>query len=323
MMSLEDTKPPLVLAGMHRSGTSLAASLLESAGLDIGQRLMEGNWSNPRGHFEDLDFVDFHKEVLEELGLHRDGWVLSELPSPEEGVVARARALLVAKSAPKRAWGFKDPRGTLFLRMWEALAPEAQFVFVHRVPWEVIDSLYRRGDDVFATDPELAMQVWLHYNRAILDFAAHAPERCLVVNVETIVEYPAEWVREVSDRTGFDLRAPNRAIYEAALLHGALARARAAVVVEHFPEAIRVFGALEARAWRPAGAPAVPFRPALGAEVERRLALEDWRDICAIAGERDRLRDALEKATHGGDGMERAEVAENAARAATPGEVEV
>ena len=48
---------PIIIAGMHRSGTSLAASLLQSAGLDVGERLMEGNWSNPRGHFEDLDFV--------------------------------------------------------------------------------------------------------------------------------------------------------------------------------------------------------------------------------------------------------------------------
>lgn len=286
--------PPLIIAGMHRSGTSLAASLLESAGLALGERLMEGNWSNPRGHFEDLDFVELHKDALGDLGLHSDGWVLSELSPLPTPVVERARSLLAAKQTPKRPWGFKDPRGTLFLGMWEALAPAAHFVFVHRVPWEVVDSLYRRGDEVFATDPELAIQVWLHYNRAILDFATRAPERCLLVNVETIVEYPVEWVAAVSERAGLSLGPPDPKIYEAALLHGALARPRAGVVVEHFPEAIRLFGALEARAWRPAGALAVPFRPGFGVDVERRLALQDWLEICAVAAERDELLRALE-----------------------------
>lgn len=289
--------PPLIIAGMHRSGTSLAASLLESAGLDVGERLMEGNWSNPRGHFEDLDFVEWHKGALESLGLHPDGWVLTELSAPPGELVARAQGLVNDKRTRERPWGFKDPRGTLFLRMWAELCPDARFVFVHRLPWEVVDSLYRRGDAVFTIDPELAVQAWLRYNRAILDFSERTPSRCLLVNMETIVEYPAEWVAAVSEHAGLGLGPPNASIREEALLHGARARARAGVIIEHFPEAIRLFGALEARAWRPPGVPALAFRPGSTPEAERRLALEDWLGICAVSGERDRLRDALEAAS--------------------------
>jgi len=287
--------PPLIIAGMHRSGTSLAASLLESAGLDVGERLMEGNWSNPRGHFEDLDFVEWHKGALESLGLHPDGWVLTELPAPPGELVARAKGLVDGKHARGRPWGFKDPRGTLFLRMWAELCPDAHFVFVHRLPWEVVDSLYRRGDAAFTTDPELAIQAWLYYNRAILDFSERTPKRCLFVNMETIVEFPAEWVAAVNEQAGLGLGAPNTNIREEALLHGARARARAGVVIDHFPDAIRLFGALEARAWRPACAPALPFRPGSTPEAERLLALQDWLEICTVSNERDRLRGALER----------------------------
>ena len=49
-----------IIAGMHRSGTSLTAALLQNVGVDIGQRLMGASYSNSKGHFENLDFVEFH-----------------------------------------------------------------------------------------------------------------------------------------------------------------------------------------------------------------------------------------------------------------------
>ena len=67
--------PVLVIGGMHRSGTSLTASLLRGAGLFIGERLMGPYPGNERGHFEDLDFYEFHKRVLAANGLHEDGFL--------------------------------------------------------------------------------------------------------------------------------------------------------------------------------------------------------------------------------------------------------
>jgi hypothetical protein len=285
---------PIIIAGMHRSGTSLAASLLQSAGLDVGERLMEGNWSNPRGHFEDLDFVEWHKSALESVNLHPDGWVLTALPSMPADIVERVGLLVRQKTSAPRAWGFKDPRATLFLGLWQELIPDALFVFVHRTPWEVVDSLYRRGDTVFTTDPELAVQAWLHYARLVLDFSSRRSDRCFLVNIETIVEYPAVWVAALAERAGASLAPPNGDILETPLLHGERARGRATVLVEHFPEAVRLYGALESRAWRPTGAPPLQFRAGSTPEVERRIALQDWFGSCALEHELDGLRAELE-----------------------------
>lgn len=47
----------IVVAGMHRSGTSLVASLCADAGVDMGARLLGPGPGNPRGHYEDLDVL--------------------------------------------------------------------------------------------------------------------------------------------------------------------------------------------------------------------------------------------------------------------------
>ncbi len=63
----------IIVAGMHRSGTSLTASILQSSGVNIGERLVGKEIGNEKGHFEDLDMVDFHKEVLLSQGIEING----------------------------------------------------------------------------------------------------------------------------------------------------------------------------------------------------------------------------------------------------------
>ena len=287
---------PLVVIGMHRSGTSLAASLLENSGLDIGDRLMEGNWSNPRGHFEDMDFIEFQRGALVQLGLHQDGWLTSELPELPGDLVGRARALVDRKQQRGRPWGWKDPRTVLFLPLWSLLVPEAAFALVYRAPWEVVESLYRRGDAILADDPELAVKIWVHYNRTLLHLARAAPARCVLVNVETMIADPAAWVAAVAERSGIALRAPDTAICEPALFHGDQARDRAGVIFRHYPDAVELFAALERDAFRPAGMEAPePWAHSPTADAERRLAMRDWHGLCSALAERDRTKGDMQR----------------------------
>ncbi|HZY35534.1 MAG TPA: hypothetical protein VFE53_02735, partial [Mucilaginibacter sp.] len=65
----------LIIAGMHRSGTSVVSQWLKSCGLNVGEQLLGADIGNIEGHFEDIDFYRFHEDTLEENHESRLGWV--------------------------------------------------------------------------------------------------------------------------------------------------------------------------------------------------------------------------------------------------------
>jgi hypothetical protein len=173
----------VVVTGMHRSGTSLLASLVREAGVDMGADLVPAGKGNRRGHFEDVDFVRFHERCLERRQARA-------LRPPESGVASldreelgEARALL-ARRAGKPVWGWKDPRTTLFLEAWRSLLPKALYVLVYRHPVAVALSLLRRGLDLeVQLEPETAIRAWTAYNRQLLAFHRGFPDCCLLLPI--------------------------------------------------------------------------------------------------------------------------------------------
>jgi len=51
----------LIIAGMHRSGTSLISQWLNRCGLNLGENMIGASSGNVEGHFEDIDFIAFTK----------------------------------------------------------------------------------------------------------------------------------------------------------------------------------------------------------------------------------------------------------------------
>ena len=181
---------PLVICGMHRSGTSLTASLFSGAGVNVGDHLFGSDVGNSLGHFEDVSFLQFHMRALMALGCNLEGYVtrpLAELPAE---LVAEARNLVAERVRTPRLWGWKEPRTTLFLDFWNELLPNACYVFVFRKPWDVADSLFRRGDAAFVVDPRLAIEIWLTYNRRIAEFIARHPAKCALFEISQLIADP-------------------------------------------------------------------------------------------------------------------------------------
>lgn len=173
----------LVLTGMHRSGTSLLASVVLHAGVDLGSAFLPPGRGNRRGHFEDLDFYGFHQRCLERRNVSLfsvpAGWEPDLTPAEEE----EARDL-VARRSERPLWGFKDPRATLFLEAWDRLLPDPLYLLVYRHPVEVALSLLRRGNDQeVQDDPRAAFRTWRVYNERLLQFRRAHPGRCLLWNV--------------------------------------------------------------------------------------------------------------------------------------------
>lgn len=207
---------------MHRSGTSFVAGLLHSAGLFLGDRLLAADPTNPRGHFEDLDFLDFHRMLLRAHGFRDDGFVAGLRIEPADRFRKRAMALVGERRGGLRPWGWKDPRTSLFLPFWASVVPDARFLFVFRPPWDVVDSLFRRGDPVFSRNPAFALTAWLDYNARIRDFARANPERVLVRELSQVARDPEAFCAAVRQDLNVTLDHPPPT-FQAGLLHGAAA----------------------------------------------------------------------------------------------------
>ncbi len=192
----------LIVTGMHRSGTSLVASLFDHAGVNLGTQLLAPKADNPFGFFEDLEFLAFH-----EAALHARGQTIlvtrDFVFAPTAAETERGRAL--AASRNKGAlWGWKDPRTSLFLEFWNTLVPDAQYLLVYRHPVDVMLSLARRGE-VVGFDFFSSLDAWYVYNDSILQFAQAHPHTTLVCSSYALVKHVEEFKRALAERFGLSL----------------------------------------------------------------------------------------------------------------------
>jgi hypothetical protein len=280
-MSSGPSPTPLIILGMHRSGTSLTAGLLQQAGLQIGQELMGANSANPKGHFENVAFYHFHQSLLRSQGVSDDGWTLQAAIPVEAAYRTQALELIASHAAPP-AWGWKDPRTVLFADFWADLMPTARFLVVYRAPWEVVDSLYRRGDKVFAQQPDLAVKIWMHYNQKLLDFYYQFPKRCLLVNITTLTAAFPKLLRLLNKKFQLGLTEPAEStFYDAALLQQTASDSHQPSQIAHyFPKAVKLYEALEATAWFPKEIqPSLSWQKQTTAKFHRLAAFENWQHL--------------------------------------------
>ena len=114
----------MIIAGFHRSGTSLTARLLHRSGLFLGDALLGAHPSNPYGHFEDLEVLNLHEKILADNGL--DMFVEDPfIPSLGKSHWRRMRSIAEKREAGHLLWGFKEPRASLFLMLWKHILPRA------------------------------------------------------------------------------------------------------------------------------------------------------------------------------------------------------
>ena len=140
----------ICLVGMHRSGTSMIARLLNICGLDLGppERLLKADKANPLGHFEHRGFLDIDRKLLKHF--HATWHNPPDLPPSWENdpgllpLLRQGRAL-AASFPEEKSWGWKEPRASLFLPFWRQAVPDMRFLFCLRNPLEVAESLQKRN----------------------------------------------------------------------------------------------------------------------------------------------------------------------------------
>lgn len=160
---------PILVLGMHRSGTSCLAGCLESAGLFLGSVNTAAPF-NKKGNREPEHIRDLHDHLLARNGASWNAPPAGPLDWPADLLAqlkARTSDLVTAEH-----WGVKDPRSAFCLNGWKALY-SPRFVVSYRHPSAVVSSLVRRSISwKRPMERAEAYTLWAAYNQRILDEVA-------------------------------------------------------------------------------------------------------------------------------------------------------
>jgi hypothetical protein len=130
--------PCIVVMGCYRSGTSAVAGILHNLGVHMGNNFQEPNEQNPKGYFEDPEFVAVN------LGIYKASIVKyadefsknSELFEAKKkfNYLCESRAIAMASEEScgrPTKWGFKDPKFCVTAKHVE-LPSETKIIWIHR-----------------------------------------------------------------------------------------------------------------------------------------------------------------------------------------------
>ena len=157
----------VLVLGMHRSGTSALARVLNLLGCDLPKTLMEAHSSNETGHWESVEIMNLNNEILGSAGSNwqdwlefNQGWYVS--PKAEE-YKERALEILKSEFGKSRLFVLKDPRICRFVPFWldvlETAGVKPVIIRQVRNPLEVAESLSKRS----GLDPALGHLIWLNH----------------------------------------------------------------------------------------------------------------------------------------------------------------
>lgn len=195
----------IIVAGMHRSGTSVTARIVNLLGAQLARDLIPAGIGNEHGHWESRAAQDLHNRMLAELG--SDLYLPVNFPADWFGSAAarqwivRLRDLLADEYPSSPLFVVKDPRIVLFLPLWtEAMRQSGivpRFVLPFRHPDAVATSLEARERGLGSGNALPYAQgaaVWLRYVLAAEKFTrGHA--RTFVAFDGILADWRAEFAR--------------------------------------------------------------------------------------------------------------------------------
>lgn len=157
----------LIVVGMHRSGTSVLARLLNLMGAYFAPEGMGtgANEENPKGFWERRDVRALNDFVLHGAGCDWDRvsrFDTSAIPAPLLAEFDKRATQIVLSMDANRPWFMKEPRLCLLLPLWRRVLEAPVVIHILRHPIEVASSLRTRNK----IPMEAGLALWEVYNRS-------------------------------------------------------------------------------------------------------------------------------------------------------------
>ena len=152
-MSFKQSKiSPIIILGMHRSGTTMITKFLDELGLFIGDKLDDNH--------ESLFFFDLNKWIFD-VGIAKTDYPYNlQLMNPntkrevinvlDYHMSSRRRKKYLGKHRFKDVrdidfkWGWKEPRNSFTLEFYKVLFPNAKIIHIYRNPIDSANSYIKR-----------------------------------------------------------------------------------------------------------------------------------------------------------------------------------
>ena len=143
---------PIVIVGMHRSGTTMLTKIFHKYGFYMGAKVEQNS--------EAIGFLRLNENILLKCNSKWDNpnSVESELDSNKKELVNYLKRKIKKKSFKKEyfgnleskkvdslvSWGWKDPRNTFMISLWREIFPSMKIIHIYRNPIDVANSLKNR-----------------------------------------------------------------------------------------------------------------------------------------------------------------------------------
>lgn len=207
----EHHKDPIIVLGIPRSGTSMTAGILASLGVLMGLRFQVPDKHNPRGDFEDRDFVELHTAHSEKL--ISDATMIHTA----QYFIAFRRSLGTFNPDTEEEqdglrYGWKDPRTIIYLRFYLTLCPNAKIILLKR-DLEGLKSSVKRKYKAEDNWVDMFIHNWNSWVKHVL---CKSDLMYLELNFEDLRNAPAKAVKNLCDYC--ELTPPNE-LYQAAVSH--------------------------------------------------------------------------------------------------------
>ena len=237
-MRKKSSNTPVIIIGMHRSGTTMITKFIDELGVFLGSKKNRGP------NFESYFFMNINKWIIKQRGGRWDFPENLKFENDIQTDLIYKNVIKILSSFKTReyfggkfgiyyrnllennfSFGWKDPRTSLLLDFWKNIYPNAKVIHIYRNPIDVSKSLAVREMDLLKKyqstfrnrfkelilseraiynqsnrliDINEGVKVWNHYVTCCLNSEYHF-QNVLHIKYEYFLKNPKEVLNQISD----------------------------------------------------------------------------------------------------------------------------
>ena len=178
-----------------RSGSSALSGVVHTLGISMGDRLLPPMEQNPKGFYEDMEFLEHHANMYGNIPYLMDGLEPGAPSSPNP-----VYASLIRRRCIKPKWGLKDPRMVFLVQEFKQYLMNCKLKIISTS--RPINLSAKSMSKVIKVDYRRATEIIGRYEAARLDTLAWAAEvgiESLVVPYNDLIDNTKDTVKVIAE----------------------------------------------------------------------------------------------------------------------------